>query len=93
MDQERSWTLATFSRRRRQETAKVIAEADHGKEISKILTKKGITLSNISEHKNDIKEVIKEYTNNCKTEINTDNLLDDIINIDYLTMQCLFNLC
>lgn len=77
---ENKVTVQVQPQKTTKKTPKVIAETDHGKEISKILNKKGITLSNISEHKNEIKEVIKEYTNTCKTEINTDNLLDDIIN-------------
>lgn len=59
---------------------KIIGEVNHGKEISKILIKNGITLSNIGENKTRLKKIIKEYSSNFKNGIDTENLLDDIVN-------------
>lgn len=53
---------------------------DHGKIISEHLTKRGITVSNITEHKDAVIKTIKEYMNKNNVKLNTSTLLDEIVN-------------
>lgn len=62
------------------ESKEVNKPINHGKVISDRLRKKGITISNLVENKNDVISIIKEYSEKNNLKLNAKTLLDDIIN-------------
>lgn len=58
----------------------VKSEKDHSKEISNILSENGITVSNITDNKQKLNKLIKEYASENKLTKLPDGIFDDIIN-------------
>lgn len=72
----------TISEPVKKEPTKVVVseEINHGKMISEILSKNGVTLSNIKENKEKVNKIIKEYSIKHKVNTMSEGLLDEIIN-------------
>lgn len=58
----------------------IVEEKNHGKIISEILDKKGVKLTNIKENQKMITNFIKDYVIENKVDVNSDDLLDEILN-------------
>lgn len=77
VQKEKSTVVETKTKKVEEKKTKAV---NHGKVISELLTKNGISLSNLRENINKANPIIKEYVSKNDVKMSQEALLDEIIN-------------